>query len=76
MGITAVLGGSILINGLEWHFNQYILFTVKMRLCFTNKRYVSVYLDKMREEFREKVVNGAFTLVAIGDDGRPVPVIY
>lgn len=37
---------------------------------------VSVYLEKMREEFREKVVNGAFTLVAIGDDGRPVPVIY
>ena len=37
---------------------------------------VSVYLEKMGEEYREKVVSGAFTLVAIGSDGRPVPVIY
>lgn len=37
---------------------------------------VSVYLEKMREEFREKVVSGIFTLVAIGDDGRPVSLIY
>ncbi|WP_322974957.1 acyl-CoA thioesterase [Pedobacter sp. GR22-10] len=37
---------------------------------------VSVYLEKMGEEYREKVVSGAFTLVAIGSDGRPVAVIY
>jgi acyl-CoA hydrolase len=35
---------------------------------------VSVHLEKMKEDFREKVVSGAFTLVAIGDDGKPVPV--
>ena len=33
---------------------------------------VEVYLEKMREEFREKVVNGAFTLVAIDEDNKPV----
>lgn len=33
---------------------------------------VEVYLEKMREEFREKVVSGAFTLVAIDDDNKPV----
>lgn len=36
---------------------------------------VSVYLEKMSEEYREKVVSGTFTLVAIGNDGRPLPVI-
>ncbi|MET4138285.1 acyl-CoA thioesterase [Pedobacter sp. UYP1] len=33
---------------------------------------VEVYLEKMREEFREKVVGGAFTLVAIDEDNKPV----
>ncbi|AMP98799.1 cytochrome C oxidase subunit II [Pedobacter cryoconitis] len=33
---------------------------------------VEVYLEKMREEFREKVVCGAFTLVAIDEDNKPV----
>lgn len=33
---------------------------------------VEVYLEKMKEEFREKVVNGAFTLVAIDEDNKPV----
>ncbi|MBB5622904.1 acyl-CoA hydrolase [Pedobacter cryoconitis] len=33
---------------------------------------VEVYLEKMREEFREKVVSGAFTLVAIDEDNKPV----
>lgn len=35
---------------------------------------VEVYLEKMREEFREKVVSGAFTLVAIDEDNKPVPI--
>lgn len=35
---------------------------------------VEVYLEKMREEFREKVVGGFFTLVAIDADNKPVPV--
>lgn len=35
---------------------------------------VEVYLEKMSEEFREKVVSGAFTLVAIGADQQPVPI--
>lgn len=33
---------------------------------------VEVCLEKMREEFREKVVSGAFTLVAIDEDNKPV----
>ena len=35
---------------------------------------VTVYLEKIKEDFREKVVGGAFTFVAIGEDGRPIPV--
>ena len=36
---------------------------------------VEVYLEKMKEEFREKVVNGAFTLVAIDEDNKPVLIL-
>eukprot|EP01133_Synstelium_polycarpum_P010495 gene10495-12216_t len=35
---------------------------------------VEVYLEKMNEEFREKVVGGTFTLVAIDQNSKPVPV--
>ncbi len=35
---------------------------------------VEVYLEKMREEFREKVVSGAFILVAIDENSKPIPV--
>nr|WP_294870294.1 helix-turn-helix domain-containing protein [uncultured Pedobacter sp.] len=35
---------------------------------------VSVNLEKMREDFREQVVCGSFTLVAIDEDSRPVSV--
>ncbi|RAJ32175.1 acyl-CoA thioesterase [Pedobacter cryoconitis] len=36
---------------------------------------VEVYLEKMREEFREKVVSGSFTLVAIDQDNKPEPIL-
>ena len=35
---------------------------------------VDVYLEKMNEEFRENVVSGAFTLVALGQDNKPVQI--
>ncbi|MBB6498522.1 acyl-CoA thioesterase [Pedobacter cryoconitis] len=35
---------------------------------------VDVYLEKMREDFREKVVSGAFTLVAIDEDNKPIQI--
>lgn len=35
---------------------------------------VDVYLEKMREDFREKVVSGAFTLVAIDQDNKPIQI--
>lgn len=35
---------------------------------------VSVNLEKMREDFREQVVCGSFTLVAVDEDSRPVSV--
>lgn len=35
---------------------------------------VDVYLEKMKEEFREKVVSGAFTLVAIDEEHTPILV--
>lgn len=36
---------------------------------------VGVYIEKIKEDFREKVVDGSFTLVAINDDHIPVPVL-
>jgi len=35
---------------------------------------VDVYLEKMNEDFREQVVTGSFTLVAIDENHRPLPV--
>jgi acyl-CoA hydrolase len=35
---------------------------------------VDVYLEKMKEEFREKVVSGTFTLVAIDEEHTPILV--
>lgn len=34
---------------------------------------VDVYLEKIKEKYREKVVSGAFTLVAIDDEHKPIP---
>lgn len=35
---------------------------------------VAVYLEKMNEDFREQVVTGTFTLVAIDENHKPLPV--
>ena len=35
---------------------------------------VDVYLEKMKEEYRVKVVSGTFTFVAIDEDNKPVPI--
>ena len=35
---------------------------------------VDIYLEKMEEAFREKVVTGSFTLVAIDKDHRPIKI--
>lgn len=35
---------------------------------------VGVFLEKIKEEFREKVVGGFFTFVAVDEDHRPVSV--
>ncbi len=35
---------------------------------------VEVFLEKMKEVFREKVVGGTFTLVAVDDEHKPIPV--
>lgn len=35
---------------------------------------VAVYLEKMNEDFREQVVTGTFTLVAIDENHKPVAV--
>lgn len=36
---------------------------------------VDIFLEKMDSEFREKVVSGLFTLVALDKKGKPVPVV-
>lgn len=35
---------------------------------------VQVYVEQMYDEIREKAVSGDFTLVAIGDDKKPVKI--
>lgn len=35
---------------------------------------VGVFLEKIKEEFREKVVGGSFTFVAVDEDHHPVSV--
>ena len=36
---------------------------------------VDIFLEKMDSEFREKVVSGLFTLVAVDKKGKPTPVV-
>ncbi|WP_340065817.1 acyl-CoA thioesterase [Ascidiimonas aurantiaca] len=38
------------------------------------KVQVDIYMEKMYQESREKVVSGTFTFVAIGDDLQPVSI--
>lgn len=42
--------------------------------CTSIKIKVAVYLEKMNEDFREQVVAGSFTLVAIDENHTSVPV--
>ena len=35
---------------------------------------VDVYLEKIQESYREKVVSGAFILVAVDDDHKPIKI--
>jgi len=35
---------------------------------------VEVFLERIHSEEREKVVSGVFTLVALDEDGKPIPV--
>ncbi len=35
---------------------------------------VGVFLEKIKEESREKVVEGSFTFVAVDDDHKPAPL--
>ncbi|MCH5685946.1 hypothetical protein LWM68_17860 [Niabella sp. W65] len=37
--------------------------------------HVDLFLEKMLEEGREKVVSGSFTLVAINEHHKPVKII-
>lgn len=36
---------------------------------------VDIYLEKMDSEFREKVVSGMFTLVALDKKKKPIPIL-
>ena len=36
---------------------------------------VTVYLEQMYDEYREKAIEGLFTFVAVDDDMQPVPVL-
>lgn len=36
---------------------------------------VEVFREKMKEEYRQKVVSGVFTLVALDDDFKPIPIL-
>lgn len=39
------------------------------------KVQVDIYIEQMYEDKREKAISGVFTLVAIGDDKKPIPVL-
>ena len=39
------------------------------------KIQVDIYIEQMYEDKREKAISGTFTMVAIGDDHKPIPVM-
>ena len=39
------------------------------------KVLVELYIEEMYSDSREKAISGTFSLVAIGDDKQPVPVV-
>ena len=39
------------------------------------KVQVNIFVEEMYKQKREKAISGLFTLVAVGDDKKPIPVI-
>ena len=72
--LTAVLSLALGIGANIAIFSLVNAIVIQSRPLQAPEELVDIYIEQLYSEDREKAIQGLFTLVAVDDDRRPVPI--